>query len=61
MACGDGVADSDPAEPAIDAAASITESHEAAREDADIASADLPAFLTDDEPGHAALNGASAL
>jgi hypothetical protein len=33
---------------------------EAEPDDPDVASSDLPAFLTDDEPSHAALNGASA-
>ena len=62
MAYGDGAADGKPADPELGGASRIEVDHprEAEPDDPDVASSDLPAFLTDDEPSHAALNGASA-
>jgi ParB family chromosome partitioning protein len=51
---------SDEAEPAADQAAPIADDQEAAAiEDDAMEAADLPAFLTDDEPRHAVSNGAA--
>lgn len=60
IAYDDSVADGDNADPEPDSA-SQTEGDQGGDEDngGDFASSDLPAFLTDDEPSHAGLNGAS--
>jgi ParB family transcriptional regulator, chromosome partitioning protein len=57
----DGAADGNPVDAELDAAAHIEADPSGAEpgEEND-ASSDLPAFLTDDEPSHAGLNGASA-
>jgi hypothetical protein len=59
MAYSDDATDDAAAEPGLDEVASSNlDGGEV--DDADLASTDLPAFLTDDEPTAAALNGAAA-
>ncbi|HKM74423.1 MAG TPA: ParB N-terminal domain-containing protein [Stellaceae bacterium] len=61
MAYADGAANADSAEPELDHAAHIdVDPDETEPAGIDIASTDLPAFLTEDEPPGATLNGASA-
>jgi hypothetical protein len=54
MAYGDGAADGKAADPELGGASRIEVDHprEAEPDDPDVASSDLPAFLTDDEPSH---------
>ena len=61
MAYADGAAHGNPADPELDGAGH-TNGHadDGAAAEIDITSTDLPAFLTEDEPGGVALNGASA-
>ena len=48
------------ADPCAEAAPLANDPDEAEPAKIDFASAELPAFLTEDEPAHVALNGASA-
>jgi ParB family chromosome partitioning protein len=61
MAYADGDADDASADPELDAADHIaSDADDGEAGEIDISSTDLPAFLTEDEPVGAALNGASA-
>ena len=61
MAYADAAVNNAAADPQLDEAAPLTgDPDEAEPAEIDLAAAELPAFLTEDEPGGVALNGASA-